>query len=163
MSLELGTLIFNLINFALVVLVVRWLARKWILPWLDARRAAEEARLRRAAELEAQAEELRREREETLAAANRRAREIVTQAEAQAQEILRQARAEARAQAQAILTEGERAAARAQEEALASLRAAYADLVLQGTARVLAREVRPEDHARLLEELAARVDARLLH
>lgn len=162
MALELGTLLFNLVNFALVVLVVRWALRKWILPWLDARRVAEEARLRRAAELEAQAEELRREREEALAAANRRAREIVAQAEAEAQAILRQARAEARAQAQAVLAEAERAAARAQEEALASLRAAYAELVLQGAARVLAREIRPEDHARLLEELAARVDARLL-
>lgn len=156
------TLVFNLVNFALLLAFLRWAARRWLLPWLEGRRQAEEGRLKRVAELQAQAEELRAEREAALASANRRAAAIVARAEAQAQEILRQARQEAHAQAQTILAEADRAAARQRAEAVGSLRAVYAELVVQGAARLLAREVRPEDHTRLLKELTARVDARLL-
>ena len=39
---------------------------------------------------------------------------------------------------------------------------AYAELVILGASQVLEREVRPEDHQRLLSELTQRIDARLL-
>lgn len=156
------TLVFNLVNFALLVWLLKRLLYKPVLAWLDRRRELEEQRLHHAKETQAQAEVLLQEREATLAEANRRAREIVAQAEAETQGILRDARREARTQVQAILAEGETAAARFQKDALSDLRDSYAELVVLGASQVLAREVRPADHQRLLEELTARVDARLL-
>ncbi len=156
------TLVFNLIIFALLLWLLKRFLYRPVLAWLDRRRELEEERLRAAQEAQAQAQALLQEREAELAAANRRAREIVAQAEAEAQEIVRDARREARAQVQAILTEGEQAALRLREEALAALRASYAELVVLGASRILAREVRPADHERLLAELTARLEARLL-
>ncbi len=170
MKLEWGTIVksinwtfvFNLINFALLLWLLKRLLYKPALRWLDARRAREEERLRTAKEAEEQAKALIKEQEERLAQANRRAQEILSAAEAQAQEMLKAAREEARVQAQVILKEAEEAAAREVEEALANLRRAYADLVILGASKVLQREVRPEDHQRLISELAQRIDARLL-
>jgi len=156
------TFVFNLINFALLLWLLKRLLYKPALRWLDARRAQEEERLRTAKEAEEQAKALIKEQEERLAQANRRAQEILSAAEAQAQEMLKAAREEARVQAQVILKEAEEAAAREVEEALANLRRAYADLVILGASKVLQREVRPEDHQRLISELAQRIDARLL-
>jgi F-type H+-transporting ATPase subunit b len=170
MTLEWGTIvrnlnwtfIVNLVVFALLLWLLKRLLYRPVLAWLDQRRELEEARLRHATEAQAQAEEVLRERETALAEANVRAREIVARAEAEAQTILRDARREARGQVQAILAEGEGAAARLRQEALAGLRESYAELVVLGASQVLAREVRPADHERLLRELTARVDARLL-
>ncbi|MFH1610018.1 MAG: F0F1 ATP synthase subunit B [Candidatus Bipolaricaulota bacterium] len=156
------TLLFNLLNFALLVWLLKRFLFKPVLSWLDRRRELEEERLHHAQEAQAQAETLFQERETALAEANRRAREIVARAEAEAQGILRDARREARGQVQAILAEGEKAAVRLREDAFADLRDSYAELVVLGASQVLAREVRPADHERLLEELTARVDARLL-
>jgi len=156
------TFVFNLINFALLLWLLKRLLYKPALRWLDARRAQEEERLAQAKAAEERALALMKEQEERLAQANRRAQEILSAAESQAQGILRQARGEARVQAQRIIKEAEEAAARAQEEALAELKRAYAELVILGASQVLEREVRPEDHQRLLSELTQRVDARLL-
>ncbi len=170
MALEWGTIVknlnwtflFNLAVFALLLWLLKRFLYKPLLAWLDRRREVEDARLRSAQEAEQKARALLSEREAELAEANRRAREIVAQAEAEAQAILQDARREARVQAQAILAEAEKAAERVGEEALARLRASYAELVVLGASRVLAREVRETDHDRLLAELTARVDARLL-
>ncbi|MCD5408034.1 F0F1 ATP synthase subunit B [Candidatus Bipolaricaulota bacterium] len=170
MNLEWGTIvksinwtfIFNIINFVLLVWLLKRLLYRRALAWLDARREREEQRITAAKELETRAQALLKESEDRLAQANRRAQEILAAAEAQAQDLLRQARAEARTQAQRIIREAEEAATRAKEEALADLRRAYAELVILGASQVLAREVRPEDHPRLLAELTARIDARLL-
>lgn len=151
------TLIFNVISFLLLVWLLRRLLFRPALKWLEARRAAEESRLRKAKDLEAQAEELRKKAEEELAAANRLAREILARAEAEAREILRKAREEARQEARRILQDAERAAARVQEEALAELRKAYAELVVLAASQVLGREVSPKDHERLISEFLARL------
>lgn len=170
MTLEWGTIVAN-INWTLVLNVINFAILLWLLghflyrpamEWLDRRRELEEERLSRAKATQAEAQALLQKGEEELARANRQAQATLAEAEAQAQRILRQAREEARAEAGRILREGEEAAARAREEALADLRRAYAELVVLGASQVLEREVRPEDHARLLSELTQRIDARLL-
>jgi len=156
------TLILNIVAFVLLVWILKRLLYKPILTWLDRRRELEEKRLRDAAAAQAHAQRLLEEREALLAKANRRARAIVAQAEAEAQDILRDARREARAQVQELLVEGEKAAARLREEALADLRRSYAELVVLGASKVLAREVRTGDHERLLAELTERLGPQLL-
>jgi len=156
------TFLFNLLNFALLVWLLKRILYRRALGWLDARRELEQKRIATARELEARAQSLLRESEEKLTQANHQAQRILEEAQAQAQTILRQAREEARAQARRIVQEAEVAAARAKEEALAELKRAYAELVILGAQEVLAREVRPEDHLRLISELTGQLEARLL-
>lgn len=156
------TLIFNVVSFLILLWLLRRILFKPALRWLEARREAEEARLNKAKALEAQAEALHKRAEAELAETNRLAREIVARAEAEAREILRRAREEAREEARRILQDTEKAVARVQEEALADLRQEYAELVALAAAQVLGREVRPEDHTRLLNEFLARLGPRAL-
>ncbi len=156
------TLIFNIVSFLILLGLLRKILFGPALRWLEARRAAEEGRLNKAKALEKEAEELRKKAEEELAEANRMAREIVARAEAEAREILRKAREEAREEARRLLQDAERAMSRLQEEAWEGLRRAYADLVVLAAAQVLGREVRPEDHERLLHEFLARLGPRVL-
>ena len=162
LSFELGTFLANLASFAILV----WALRRWayprILAWLEARRKAEEERLASAQKALEQAQALVAEREQLLAEANRTAREILARGEAEAKRALAEARLEARAQAQAILQAAQEAARRLQEQALEDLRRSYAELVVLGAAEVLGREVKPQDHERLLAELTGRLDARVL-
>lgn len=156
------TFIFNIINFVLLLwLLTRFLYRP-ALDWLEKRRKLEEERLVRAKAREEEAQVLRVKAEEELSSANRQARELVARAEAEAQEILRQAKEEAREEARRLLKEEERVAARLREEALEELRKEYASLVVLAAAQVLGREVRPEDHQRLLSELTSRLGPGLL-
>lgn len=156
------TLILNVISFLLLVWGLNRLLFRPALRWLEARRKLEEERISRAKAVEEEAEALRRKAEEELREANRRARAILAQAEAQAQGILRQAREDAREEAKRIIRDAEAASGRLMEEALVGLRKAYAELVVLAAAQVLGREVRPEDHRRLLEELAGRLGPGLL-
>lgn len=156
------TLIFNLINFALLLWLLKRLLYRPMLVWLEKRRKLEEERINRAKALEAEAEALVQKRNEELKLAKERAQRILAEAEMEARAILQKAKQEARLSAQLILKDGEEAASRLVEETLAELRRAYAELVVLGAARILEREVRPEDHTRLLSELTSRIDARLL-
>lgn len=156
------TLILNILAFALLVWLLKRLFYKPVLAWIDQRRKIEEERLRDAAAAQADAQRLLEEREAILAEANRRARAILTQAEAAAQDTLRDARREVRAQVQALLAEGEKAVARLREDALADLRRSYAELVVLGASKVLAREVRARDHEQLLAELTERLGPQLV-
>ncbi len=156
------TLILNVIAFLLLVWALKRLLFARAIAWVEARRKLEEERISQAKALEAEAQALRAQAEKELTEANRQARAILAQAQAEAQKILHRAREEAREEARRILKDAEAAAARVQEEAWTDLRKAYAELVILGAAQVLGREVRPEDHARLLADLTGRLGPGLL-
>ncbi len=157
-----ATLIFNLINFGLLLWLLKRLLFRPATAWLEGRRKMEQERLERAEEAKTQGETLLQQREEALAEANRRARELVSQAEAEAQRLVREAREDARRQSQHIVEQAEDVSRRIKEEALGELRRSYAELVVQGAGRVLRREVRAEDHQQLLEELGQKLPQQLL-
>ncbi len=156
------TLILTIINFGLLVWVLKRLLYRRTLEWIERRRALEEERLQRAKKLEEEANALFQRRREELSEANRMAREILSRAEAEAQRILKEAREEARRQAQVILEEARVEAQREREEILAELKRQYADLVVLAASRVLAREVRREDHEALLSQMIQGIERRLL-
>ena len=92
--------------------------------------------------------------------ARREAGEIVAdarrQAEAAAQQIVGQARREAAAERQ----RAEAGIARDRSRAMEQLKGEVAGLSAQIASRMVAREVRPEDHRRLIEQFIDRVGER---
>jgi len=155
------TLLFTIVNFALLVWLLKRLLYKRALDWIERRRALEEERLARAKKAEEEANSLLQRRREELSEANRMAREILARAEAEAQKILKESREEARRQAKAILEEARAESEREREEIIAELRRQYADLVVLAASKILAREVRREDHEALIAELAGKIESRL--
>ncbi len=151
----------TLIGQSITFLVFVWFCMKYIWPPLT--RALEERR-RKIADGLAAAERGRREQElaarraaEVIHEAKEQAADIIARAERRAAEIVEEAKAEARAEGERILaaarSEIEQEIHRAREE----LRRQVAALAVAGAERILEREVDERAHARLLDELAARL------
>ncbi len=166
MSLEWGkvvktlnwTFIFNLINFALLVYLLKRLLFKPALAYIDRRREQIASRMEAARESEEKAAALATEREQVLAKAREQAQSTVEDARTHAEEIITSAKDQARSEGARIAAEARRQAEQEREEMKQDLRRAYAEIAVLGASRVLNREVKTADHQRLLDELLAEID-----
>jgi F-type H+-transporting ATPase subunit b len=152
------TLVFNLINFAVLLYVLKRLLFKPAMEYLDRRRARIFERIKSARADEEQAAQLVTEQREALAEARKRAEQIGESAQREAESIIARAKDEARDQAKRILVEGERQLVQERDRMIAELRQAYAEITVLGAERVLDREIRIEDHRRLLDQLLEEID-----
>jgi len=152
------TLVFNLINFAILLYVLKRLLFKPAIAYLDRRRELIESRMQGAIEGERRAEELVAERMKELAEARGRSVRIIDEARLRSAEMIREAKERAKAEAERI---GDEARVRMEEERdrmIAELKDAYAEIAVLGAERVLDREVKIEDHRRLLDQLLSEID-----
>jgi F-type H+-transporting ATPase subunit b len=152
------TLVLNLVNFAILFLVLRWLLFKPALKYLDRRREQIQARIESAKTDEAQAARLLVERDEALQQARRHAEEIAADARRRAEAQIAEAKDDAKREAARILAEGKRQLEQERERLIGELRDAYAEIAVLGAERVLNREVKIEDHRRLLDQLLTEID-----
>ncbi len=153
------TFIANLVNFALLLYLLKRFLYKPALDYLDKRRELIASRMEKARMAQEEAERLAAQREEELKKAFVQAERTIEEARARAEEIVAQAKEQAKAEGARILESARREAAKERAEMENELRRAYAELAVMGAARVLDREVKLEDHRKLLDELLAEVDA----
>jgi len=152
------TLVFNLVNFAILLFLLRRILFKPALAYLDRRREAIHARIEAARVNEERAAQLVRDQQEALAEARGRASGIAETARREAEALIAAAKGEAREAAARILEDGKRQLAQERDRMVAELRAAYAEIAVLGAERVLDREIRAEDHRRLLDRLLEEID-----
>jgi len=152
------TLVFNLINFAILLYLLKRLLFKPALAYLDRRRETIHGRMQAAQADEQRAAQLVVEQKEALAEARKRADSIGESARREAEAAIAAARAEAKETAERILEDGRRQLVQERDRMIAELRAAYAEIAVLGAERVLDREIRIEDHRRLLDRLLEEID-----
>ena len=152
------TLVFNLINFAILLYVLRRLLFKPAIEYLDKRREAIHARMQAAQADEERAARLVVEQREALGEARKRAEGIVEAAQREAEAAIAASKSDAREAAERILEDGRRQLAQERDRMIAELREAYAEITVIGAERVLDREIRIEDHRRLLDQLLEEID-----
>ena len=156
------TLVFNLINFAILLYLLKRLLFKPALEYLDRRRETIHARMQAAQADQEKAASLVVEQKDALAEARRRAEGTAEDAQREAEAALAAAKSEAHAAAQRILEDGRRQLAQERDRMIAELREAYAEVAVLGAERVLEREIRIEDHRRLLDQLVGEIDEQRL-
>jgi F-type H+-transporting ATPase subunit b len=156
------TLVFNLINFGLLILLLRWLLFKPAIAYLDRRREAIAARMTAAKTAEEHAVQLAATREEELAQARERATRILDDTRQRADEAIEEAKARAKKEADRIIEDARLQMEQERDQKLAELKAAYAEIAVLGAERVLDREIRVEDHRRLLDQLLEGIDEKTL-
>jgi len=152
------TFLFNLVNFAILLYLLRRFLYKPALDYLDKRRERIAERMQAARESEEHAAQLEAQRAEALTAARDRAHEIVEAAQTKRDEIILRAREQARDEASRIVEEARREIELERDEMEKQLRGAYAEIAVLGASRVLGREVDLEDHRRFLDELLEGID-----
>jgi len=155
LGINLPGLISQIVNFTLLLILLRLVAYKPVINMLD-RRAA---RIRESVE---QAEQIQRESarvKEEFAAEIERARQEGQQIIAQASQIAERVRQDgleqARREAEAFLAEARAQIEQERAKAAAELRSQVADLVVLAAGKVLARQLDRNAHYALIDEVLA--------
>ncbi|MEI6171796.1 MAG: F0F1 ATP synthase subunit B [bacterium] len=152
------TLVINLLQFAVLLVLLRWLLWKPAVKYIERRRELIAARMAAAKTSEEKAGELVGQREAELAAAKKESVQILEEAHERAEKSLEDAKQRSREEADRILDDARAQLEHERDRVLADLKAQYAEIVVLGTEQVLSREVRIEDHRRLLDQLLVEID-----
>ena len=156
------TFVFNLINFAILLYLLKRILFKPALAYLDRRREQIAAQMEAARVSEEKAAQLASERQESLKATFEQNRRTVEEAKHRAEEIIATAKADAKKEANRILTQARSQIDQERVLMEQELRRAYAEIAVLGASRVLDREVKLEDHRKLLDKLIAEIDKEAL-
>lgn len=152
------TLVINLIQFGVLFVLLRWLLWKPALKYIDKRRELIASRMAAAKTSEEKAGELVAEREAELSAAKKESVQILEEARERAEKGFEEAKQRAKEEADRILVDARQQMENERDRMVADLKTQYAEMVVLGTERVLDREVKIEDHRRLLDQLLAELD-----
>lgn len=151
------TLLFEVIAFLAFIYLFKMWFWKPILGAIENREQTIADGLAAAERGQQQLVEVREEAEKILGEAREQASEILAQANRRHNEMLEQARADARAEGERLV---HAARAEIQQEvvrAREALRAELGSLVIDGTERILGREIDSKAHSDLVEELVAQI------
>jgi F-type H+-transporting ATPase subunit b len=154
---DLPTILWTLLNFAIVL----WALNKWLFKPLtgaiEAREREIEQAIQKAHEDRAEAERLRKEFEAQIASAHREAQEIINNATRAANATREQIENEARARAAEVLENATRTIEREKAKALAELREEVASLAIMVAGKVIEENLDDAKQRRLAERFVEEV------
>lgn len=155
LGINVPVLIANIVNFTVLLIVLRLVAWGPLTKMLDERREKIAQSLSAAEQAKVQAAEGERQVQEQIDASRREAQQLI----AQAQEISTRIQADARTQAQ---SDAETTLARARSEiqqerdaAIADLRKEFADMTIAAAEKVIGESLDRNAHKRLIDEALA--------
>ncbi len=152
-SLTLGNLIAAVLQFLILLFLLRALVYKKILAAMQQRRENIAKQVHDSESVKAESEKLRREAESLVSQARDEAKQMLAQArqdsDEQAKKIIEQAQREASYRQKQAIEEIEHE----RDRALASIRGQVADLVLLASSKIIERNLNAEDQSRYLDEI----------
>lgn len=156
------TLVFSVINFGILLYLLKRMLFKPALEFLDRRREQIASRIQAARTSETQAQQLVVERESELHQARERIEGILEDARHEAEAVIAKAKVEAKNDAAKILADSKQRLEQERDRMIRDLRDAYAEIAILGAERVLDREIRIDDHRRLLDQLLEEINEETL-
>ncbi len=155
LGINLPSLIAQLINFTILLIVLGWAFKKFLFPLMDERRkriqegldASEEAKKRLAQTETETAAELNKARQEGQG--------LIGQAQQMSARIQEESRQSARAEAETLLERARSEIQLERDAAIADLRREFADLTITAAERVIRRSLDRTAHRELIEEVLA--------
>lgn len=155
MNLDPKMMLWSVINFLILLVLLRRFLWKPILGILESRERAVASSLEGAENAREEAVRMKEDYERRLGEAQKRAEDLVARAARKAEDMGNELRAKAEAEAAAILDRAQQEIQREKEQALAELRDQVADLAVMVAGKVLERSVKDEDNERLARRLVA--------
>ena len=155
LGINLPSLIAQLINFTILLIVLGWAFKKFLFPMLDERRkriqegleASDEAKKRLALTETETAAELDKARQEGQG--------LIGQAQQMSARIQEEARQSARAETETLLERARSEIQLERDAAIADLRREFADLTITAAERVIRRSLDRTAHQELIEQVLA--------
>lgn len=146
-------LLAQIVNFGLLLVLLRMFLYKPVLNMLDQRSAKIREGLQRAEEMRAAAERAKEEHAAFIEEGRKEGQAIIARAEQIAARLKEEAQAQARAEAEQFLARARAEIERDKQQAIAELRGQVADLAILAASRVVGRSLDNTVHYRLIEEV----------
>jgi F-type H+-transporting ATPase subunit b len=146
-------LVSQLINFTLLLVLLRMVAYKPIIGMLDRRQARIRESLEKAAQIDRDAAAAKGEFAAQLDQARREGQTIIAQASQIAERLRQETQEQARREAEQFLVEARAQIERDRERASAELRVQVADMVIMAAGKVLERDLDRSAHYALIDEV----------
>ena len=153
LGINLPGLIAQLVNFAVLLLVLRMLLYKPILRMLDQRAQRIRESLSTADETKLAAERAEREVERRLEEARLEGQGLIAQAQQIANRVREEGRQEAESEAQALLERARSEIQLERDSAIAELRREFADLTVLAAEKVIGQSLDRQAHQRLIDQV----------
>ena len=151
------TFVAQICNLFIQVYLIKRFLFKPINSMLEKRKAMADAQIQDAVKANEEAQAMKQEYEQSMEEAKARANEIVTQAQRtatlQSEEMLK----EAGRQATAMKEKAEADIAQERRKAVNDIKDEIGGMAMEIAGKVIEREIREEDHAKLIEEFIANV------
>jgi F-type H+-transporting ATPase subunit b len=150
-------LLSQIVNFVLLLVILRMILYKPIVNMLDRRREKITTDLQEADKARSQAEAARQEYEKQLDEAREERRSIVAQATEQAEKMKEDILAEARAEAQEVVAKTEEDVEALRRQTLVGAQDQIVDLAMAAAGKVVGESLDEQAHRRLIQEFIAEV------
>jgi F-type H+-transporting ATPase subunit b len=155
LGINLPVLIAQLVNFTILLVILRLVAWGPLTKMLDERRERIAESLSAADQAKAQAAESERNIQDQLEASRREGQALVAQAQEIAARIQSEARTIAQADADAMLGRARNEIQLERDQAIAELRKEFADLTIAAAEKVINESLDRNQHRRLIDEALA--------
>jgi F-type H+-transporting ATPase subunit b len=155
LGISLPGLIAQLVNFGILLLVLRLFLFKPIMKVMDERRRKIEEGLNASQQAAAAAENSQEESRRALELARAEGREAIGRAQETAARLSTELEAQARREAEGIVERARAEIDRERQQAIQALRAEFADLTVRAAERVVGQSLDRTAHQRLIDETLA--------
>lgn len=147
----------QVVNFLILLFILKKFAYKPILGMLDERKKSIEDAINNAESAKAEAANLRKEYESRLAEAKQEAQDIIAKAAKLGEEMKNDIVANAQAEASKAIQRAQEEIGREKDQAIAALRDEVATLAVMAAGKVLGKTISVEDHKNLVNEFVSEV------
>jgi F-type H+-transporting ATPase subunit b len=151
-GINLPVLLAQVVNFTVLLVILRMAIYKPVLKMLDERKARIQEGLSAADRGQQQAVEAERAAQAEIETARREGQNIVAQAQVVSQRLQEEGRTAAQQQAEAILERARSEIALERDSAIAELRREFADLTIAAAEKVIGQSLDRQAHQRLIEQ-----------
>lgn len=149
--------VWAIINFLVLFFILKKFLFGPILGMMEQRRKEIAENLTKADEAQREAEKLRQDYLDQMAAARKEAQDIITQANKAGDAVRAELLEETRAQASSLLSKAQETIHREKDKALAELREEVASLAILAASKVIDKALTMDDHGRLVKDFVNEV------
>lgn len=157
LGFEFPKFLWQIVNFLILLFLLKKFAYKPILNMLDERTKTIEDAISNAETAKTEAEKLRKEYETRLAEAKQEAQEVMAKATKLGEEMKNEIVTNAQNEAAKAVQKARDEITREKDQAIASLRDEVAVLAVMAAGKVLGKSITVEDHEKMVKEFVAEV------
>ncbi len=155
LGFNLPSLIAQLINFTILLVLVGWASKRFLFPLLDERRKRIQEGLDASDEAKRRLSETETESAAELDKARQEGQRLIGEAQQASARVQEEARQSARTEAETLLERARSEIQLERDAAIADLRREFAGLTIAAAERVIRRSLDPQAHRQLIEEVLA--------